>query len=238
QSGAPLSLGPAIGLLQASKSPASVSLDFLRRNTPQKTAKAKVAVSTTLSLSVLTRWLKSPYAIASAVVVIALLFLGAFASSAILNSERQRLTQMVATVSDVGWNLKDKPQAELDQLQASIDSHLGVLRPLMDEPISVAAKLDALAKTLPEGVWLTSLSWEHRLSSDVQSSLQLSLQGACYLGEMEKEVAAIQEFERQVKHNTIFFKGLTSVRLGQINTLDVPSGSTLYRVFQLSCQSS
>ena len=129
--------------------------------------------------------------------------------------------------------------ADLTALKDKATSHLAFLKRVIDGRTNVAAKLDALARTLPEGVWLTGLTFEHGIDAAGKNASRLLVGGACFLKEPAQELSAIQQFEHQITRNQQFFSGFSVARIEQINAqvhTDQQQQYT-YRTFQLQCTS-
>ena len=125
---------------------------------------------------------------------------------------------------------------ELQDMQNRAQAQVTLLKTIMDQRVSVAAKLDALVRSMPDGVWLTKLSFDNTLDGDGRSRARLVIGGACYLSEASKELTAIQQFEQQVKPNPKFFSGFAAAQLNQ-NSAEDPLSQHSYRTFELSCNS-
>jgi hypothetical protein len=103
--------------------------------------------------------------------------------------------------------------------------------------VSLAAKLDALARSLPEGVWLTGFLYEDRNDTFEKPQRRFLMKGACFLGADGPELGAIQALEGRIKQNAAFFKGFTSSRLEEIAAQQDVQQRYTYRTFQLTCSS-
>ena len=128
-------------------------------------------------------------------------------------------------------------QDALKPIQENAQKQLTFLQQLMDQRAGAAAKLDALARSLPDGVWITAMTFEDRIDLSGKSMLRLDVNGACFLGGHGEEVSAIQTFERRVKDNAALFKGFQIAQLGQISAQTDLQRQAVYRTFQLNCRS-
>ncbi len=233
----PLSAASAIGLLRAQQERTEATLDLLARS-PEKAVGARGAAKAFAVPKLLDSLDLSPRA----------LVLTGFAAAAILAAcwglgeqpvaaARRQLEQARTSQAAVGHGLDPKDAQALEGIKTSANSQFAMLRALMDDRVRTAAKLDALARSLPEGVWLTSLQFQDQLGANGRSVPQLTVNGACYRPVESDQFPAIQDFEAQVKDNAVFMNGFSSAQLGQSTPQVDGSRRYTYRTFHLSCQS-
>lgn len=233
---APLSCASAVGLLLSRPDAATASLDFLKRSA------LKTSASITDKLSGLSgRQLSAvltPGRIVGAGVVatIALLGLWLWGSQQIV-AEQQQLEQLKRARPVVGFGLERMDQQQLGELQGATQEQLTLLKHVVDNRVRVSEKLDALVRSLPQGMWVTGLTFEDVPTTQGKSQFRLSVNGACYLGEADRELSAIQMLEERVKSDPVFFKGFRVARVGEIGARLSPRGQYAYRTFQLHCES-
>ena len=233
----PLSFASAIGLLQAGKSANDATLDFLKRGAAKPASgRAATAVSGAPVTGVLAS-LKSTQTVLTAGLAAGLLGAVWFAGAMMVSSARQALAQAIRLRPDAGWGLTQMTKQDLIPIKEQAEKQLTLLKQMMDQRVSVAAKLDALARSLPDGVWLTGLSYEGSWAPGAKSQLHLIVSGACFLGGTGEELNVIQQFEEQVKRDPTFFRGFASAQLEQINAQVGGAQQSTYRTFQLSCNS-
>ncbi|MBI4003894.1 MAG: pilus assembly protein PilM [Candidatus Omnitrophica bacterium] len=171
--------------------------------------------------------------LAAAVAVVALMWM---AGARQLVSEHRRLELAVHSRPEVGFGLAGRSQADLEPVRQRLEDHLAFLHRIIEERTPLASKLDALARTVPNGIWLTSLSYQDELSAAGQSQAMLSLQGACFLDGEGPEMSAIREFEETMKRNKAFSEGFSSVQLQEISVKSTPKQRYTYRTFQVHCR--
>ncbi len=150
---------------------------------------------------------------------------------------KRELSRVQSGRADVGWGLGDKKHQEIAAIQQQAQGQFRLLKQWMDERVSVAAKLDALARELPDGVWLTSFTFEGQPDAAGHVRLVFNVSGACFLGGSDKELLAIQELTDRIKKNAAFHSGFRISQLGQVNSALDQSTRQMYRTFQLSCNS-
>ena len=222
----------AVGVAQVGRARAATAMDFLRRAPTKLGTSQRTGASASSELLAASQ---TPQAFLTAVVALAFLAVFWFFGSLQVSEAKRQLDQLVQARPDVGFGLSQLPQSQLDDLKQRASTQLELLKRLIGQRVSVAAKLDALARTLPEGVWLTRVSLEDRPDLTGKSEPRLLINGACYLGESGRELSTIQKFEQDIKHNPSFFNGFKSGHLEQINSQDAPVEQTTYRTFQLNC---
>jgi Tfp pilus assembly PilM family ATPase/Tfp pilus assembly protein PilN len=234
----PLAFASALGLLQASKDPSVGTLDFLRRSLLQKgPGRPGEAVEG------FKEFIQQPKVLASlAGVVAGVLFAIWSLCSMMVQTEQKALNQIIASKADTGWGTASMTQQGLDGLKSKATEQTAWLKDLMDHRINVAVKLDALARTLPDGIWLTELTYNNEMKTNGKQLLKMSIDGACFLGEAGKELSAIQRFEQDMKKNEVFLAGFSSAQMEQVNVEFVRQQQNqeqyTYRSFQLNCASS
>ena len=230
----PLSFASAVGLLRAASEPASTTLDFLRRSQAKPAGAPKAERRAHLLAEALT-WIRSPQAIAGACLLGGLLLAAWGGSRMLMSAERQRLDQVLRSAPAMGWGLNDMSQVDLVALNDRAWSRLQLLKRLAQERVRVAAKLDVLARSLPDGVWVTSLEFEDRLTQAAKSNPSLVISGSCYLGDTTRELMAIQDLERRIKESKVFAAGFARLQLERILEQADPATSKNYRSFQMQC---
>ena len=228
----PLSFASAVGLALLVKEPAA-SLDFLKRSLA-KGAPGIAQAWSALSPSGLAATLRSPRVVLGAAAIACLLGVVWSAGRLQVVSAHRRLQQLVASRPEAGV-LSRMDRNSLQFLKEQATAQVALLQQTIDGRISLAAKLDALARTLPEGIWLTGLSFDYAPDHTGQRQPRLVLQGACRLGEAGKELAAIQAFEEQVESSAALFAGFRTGQIDQIKTQADPKRQYTYQTFQLNC---
>lgn len=236
--GIPLSFGAACGLLGAGQAKSAAVLDFLRRSGGPSAAKP---ASQTLNLSSqdLVKLAQHPQAVGAVAVsaAAAVLAVWLFGQQQVDKVSRQ-FRQLQAGQPQVPAILAGKDENALKKLETSYKEQLDFLKAFNNERANVAGKLDALARSLPDGVWLTNVTFENRVDPAGKSSgsTKLSLNGACFLGGNGQELGAIQEFERRIRRNAAL-GGIGVTQLGNI-AAQADTQKQSFRTFQLNCQST
>jgi len=177
-----------------------------------------------------------PILVQLAIAFVTVLFLRAWGDQRIAAS-RQQLEQAVRAFPDVGWGLKTKSSEELLLVQQQVEDRLALIGAFQHQRISVTEKLDALAKLLPDGVWLEGLSY--KLQADRANGEELHpflvVRGACYVpGRSEFDV--IQEVADHLKGDQKFFRGFEISQLGEVSTSTGGRNNQSYRTFKLNYQ--
>ena len=237
--GLPLPFAAALGLVQGARRPAGVSLDFLKRNLAKPAAAARPragAASSLSAVSVLDAFKTPQAAVALALAAVTLGGLW-FMERVSVAAERDRLKQSAALRPEINAALSAMTKEETQALKEQAEAQLAFLKQAIDLRVGVAAKLDAVARTLPDGVWLTNLTYEDQLVASGKGEFRMSIHGACYLGETGQELGAIHRFEEQVRQNPAFFKGFTMAQVDHIDAQSDDASQQTYRAFQLNCAS-
>ncbi|MCI0563528.1 MAG: hypothetical protein MN733_34060, partial [Nitrososphaera sp.] len=242
ESGVPLSFASAVGLLQAGKAPKNAIIDFVKRRPISEGITSKAVSMQAPSPTSIKAWLASlkPVQVVMNFCLAAALIGGTwFVSNLKVTSERSRLAHITQSNPELGWGLSTLSKEELETLKAAATAQLALLKRILEKPISIAEKLDAVARTLPEGVWLTDLAFEYPLGEKGISQLRMVANGACFLGAPDRELGAIQQVEEALKGNSLFLKGFGSAHVDKIDVRKNTPGSSqqyTYRTFQLNCK--
>jgi len=234
-----LGLASAVGLLCAAGRGREGSIDFLKRNLMRGPQAERPMPRLAVSVPELVAAMKTPQAAAGAAALVGLLGLLWVAGSVQVAAARRQLSQLAASRPDVGWGLSHLSKEALVPLKESATAQVTLLAQVTDRRVSAAAKLDALARTVPDGVWLNGLSFEDPVDTAMGTRRpKLMVHGACLLGEAGKELDTIQAFEEQMKRTPTFFEGFTTAQLEQITekTDGKAPRQYSYRTFQLHCK--
>lgn len=231
RAGVPLSSAAGVGVIQAVKAPhRHVRLNFLKRSAVGKARPEASALASGLRVF-LKRVQLSVLATIVAGLLLSLWFYGALGVTA----QRRQLARLVQSRPNVGWGLNTMTDKELQQFKDAAQARLALLKNVMDGRTRVSAKMDALARALPDGVWLTGLSLDDRLDVSGKEQPRLVVNGACFLGESGREIHAIQSLEQRVKSNATFFQGFHMTQLDQMSAPTTSQQPTAHRTFQLTC---
>ncbi len=234
EGGLPLTFASALGLLEAAKRSAEVPLDFLKRSAAVQHGRAR-AGGRFLLAEILAAF-KTPQAVVCIGLAVCALGRLWFLEGLSVSAERGQFNQLVASRPDIGSTLNAMSKEETESLKEKAEAQRAFLKQMIDQRVRVAAKLDAVARALPDGVWLTNLSFENPMGSSGKGQFQMAIRGACFLGEMGQELNAIHKFEEQVKRNPVFFSGFS---IAQVDRIDAQTAADhrAYRSFQLNCSS-
>jgi Tfp pilus assembly PilM family ATPase len=226
----------ALGLVLRELKPGSVKINLVSQRADQLGSRTRLAVlSRNLSPELLIPGLIRPAAMQLVAALLALGVLG-WLEHRRVDAFQREAASIVASFPDVGWGLAGRTEAELQPLQRKVEARLKFLRALIRDRVSVTEKLDALAKTLPEGVWLEGVRYQDRLEKTGRGQASLTIQGACLLAGSEDELRVISEFVRRVKQDERFFRGFATAQLGEVTAVEDRATQASYRTFGLTCQ--
>lgn len=234
-----LSFASAAGLLARGNGRGTVQLDFLKRSlTKAPGARRAFASGNPLIARLVASLNMPPQAAACAALVVGFLLVLWVSGSLRVGAARRQLQQLAAARQELNGGLSQLPADALVPLKEQTDAQVILLKTIMEQRVSLAAKLDALAHSLPDGVWLTGLTFEDPMDPVTgRGRPRLLVEGACLLGETGKELRAIQAFEDTMQRNPRFVEGFSTAQLDQISVESSPSSQYTYRTFQLNCQS-
>jgi len=247
-----LSSAAAVSVLRQGAAPRTErSLNLLRRSASMAAVPERepIAVPTAVALKELA---KHPVTIRTALITAAGLSLVLWVAGNIeVSRVRHRLEAVKQAREADRYGLSVMARDALTSAQQKSHEQLQLLKSLMEQRPQMAQKLDALARSLPEGMWLTGITFEDKLNvsggaaagkNKSARQAKLVVNGACFLGMAGGELKAIQEFEARVKNNPQLQYGLGQVRMGKVDAASSNAQETQqpysYKTFQLSCQSS
>lgn len=227
----PLTFASAVGVTAAASDPGRVAIDFCKRGEKMVPAAKRAASQGMPSQQEITAILKTPHTAGFAVAMAGLLAGVWFLGSQQLQLEQRRLAMLRAPQGQVGYGLDGMTKAKLAPLMDETQANLSVLKRLLEHRISLAAKLDALARQAPEGVWLTGVTITETPGVEGSTGLQVAVKGACYLGEADQEMGAIQDYQDRLKRDAKFAEGLKSTRIDEISA---DAAEPVHRMFRLT----
>lgn len=229
----PLSFASAVGLAMKSLCPTDLKLDFLLHG--KSTLQRQKFTMPADTIAEFLRRMVKPAAIQAAVAAV-LLAATAWVHHREVADGQARLDQVILAHQQLGRGLEQKTREDLQQLQQRLKTRVAFLRSGILERVSIAQKLDALAKTLPDGMWLDSINYANRLQNLDSWQPSLTLQGACLLPDVEQELAVISDFAQRIRQDPTFFHGFAGAQLGEILANEDATRRYSYRTFRLSCQ--
>ncbi len=147
-----------------------------------------------------------------------------------------RASRVVRTVPDVGWGLQATARPELETRQQQINVRLGFLRAATQQRVFVVEKLDALAKLLPDGVWLEQVEYQDKLEQTGRTEPSLVIRGACFLPGEGDSLRAVSTLLQRLKQDAGLLRGFATAQISQTMEAMNPTRRYAYRTFQLNCQ--
>ncbi len=229
----PLPFASAVGLAIKSLCPTDLKLDFLLHGKSMlRRQKLNMPVHT---IAEFLRRMAKPAAIQATVAAV-LLAVTAWVHHREVAVVEARLNQVILAHQQLGHGLEQKSREDLQQLQQRLKTRVAFLRSGILERISIAQKLDALAKSLPDGIWVDSISYANRLQNLDSWQPSLTLRGACLLSDVEQELVVISDFVQRIKQDPTFFHGFAGAQLGEILASEDATQRYSYRTFRLNCQ--
>ena len=239
EGGLPTSFASAVGLLKAERSREGSALNFLKRSVAvekMQAARRRPAASpanmpTTASLLAS---LQAPqmagFGAAAVAVIVGFWLLG----GSQVEGARRRVLQLQQARPNIGWGIDGQTAKDLQPMQTEAQAQVGILKQLIGQRVSVAAKLDALAHSLPDGIWFTDVTYDETVEPSGKAQPRMLVKGACYLGEAAREESAMFEFEERMKHHAGFSRGFGVTRLEEVHVRNEENRQYSYGTFQLN----
>ncbi|MBI4355474.1 MAG: pilus assembly protein PilM [Candidatus Omnitrophica bacterium] len=115
----------------------------------------------------------------------------------------------------------DTSQLTIAELQALVDKanqRSQFMRRRVEQRILVTPKLEGIARSLPDGTWLSSMTYETIPGESAQPQHLLALRGYCFLGDKQGELAVVTSLSRRLKENPMLFQGFTTAKLTSVRS--------------------
>jgi Tfp pilus assembly PilM family ATPase len=230
---APLPFASAVGLAMRAHCPTDLKLDFLLHG--KSTLQRQTFDMPMKTLAEFLRRMVKPAAIQAGLAAV-LLAVTAWVHHREVAVVQTQLDQVILAHQQLGHGLEQKTLEDLQKLPKRVNARMAFLRRGILERVSLAQKLDVLAKTMPDGMWLDSISYTNRLANLESWQPSLILRGACLLPDVEQELEVISDFAQQIKQDPTFFHGFADAKLEEILANEDVNRRYSYRTFRLSCQ--
>ena len=238
-----LQLACVVGLALRDFRVSKVQLDFLQASVARAMPKARLLTPSQRLLKaeskLIRKLLRSAVRPAVMQALTALLALTVFAAigDQRVASAKSDVAKQIRSFPDAGWGLERFSLPTLQAIQSRAESYLAFLRTNVETRTFVTEKLSALAKLLPEGVWVEGLTYQAKVGPTGDGQPTLTLHGACFLPGSADELDVISDFVQRMKQDAALFQGFETVQLGEITIAEEPTQHYAYRAFQLSCSS-
>ena len=146
----------------------------------------------------------------------------------VLHKELDRIVSLRVPVSTVN---SQAPYEELNTIDSEYKRKLDTVDNLIKKELYLPEVLDILPRVLPNGVWLTRLSFKKE-----EAKTELLLDGMVYLIDSDKEFATLNQFVTDLKANAQFSKYFKEINIDSLDTLH--SGNVMTIKFLVSCRGS
>lgn len=161
------------------------------------------------------------------------IYLGMYVRMAKVNNELDELRAgrpLVTTKLEVD----QMSPADLEGAQGRLKENLTALQTIIDGRVYWTAKLNELAKVLPEGTWLNRID----LKEEVQKrgwevSRSLTLEGGAFSTDKSEEMGLVNRLLANLKEDEIFFEGFQRIKLSSITKARI--GEFEVTAFSLTC---
>jgi len=145
-----------------------------------------------------------------AVIAVALLLcIATFAfSSYRIQPLKKELNEIIKRRQALATANPQAPYEELDSVNEEYKQKLQAIESLVKKQFYVTGPLNVIPRILPEGIWLNDFSF-----SAEGNKLNLSLQGAAYLGDSNKEFGAVDKFLSGLKESPEFSNYFSNIEI-------------------------
>ena len=145
-----------------------------------------------------------------------------------LKKELQSIIGLRAPVSTVSSETSYK---ELINSYSAYKEKVNTLDSLIKKKLYLTSLLDVIPRILPDGIWLTNLSFEEKAE---ENKTKLILDGMSYLGDNNKELKLINSFLSDLKKDPLFVKYFKEIMVTSIDNKQIEKGTATH--FVVSCQ--
>ena len=141
---------------------------------------------------------------------------------AALSQQAAQAQQWVAAVhrQKAALNLPYEGHAlpDLTKTRERLDQRIAMLRRLIRDRIPLTTKLGALARLLPDDIWLEQLIYSAGDDSDLPGRRfrSLTLQGFCYRGSAAQELELISQLVQSLRNDSTLFQGFERTELASV----------------------
>jgi hypothetical protein len=111
------------------------------------------------------------------------------------------LNQLLAARPAVAGVKAEASAPELEQINTGFKDKAGVMEGFINRRVYLTHHLDLIPRAIPEGVWLTDLSYKEN-----ENRIELELRGIARVGDSDKELKLVNKFLNNLKANPTFAK--------------------------------
>lgn len=144
-------------------------------------------------------------------------------------SQFDQLQSKIAAIRSERLQLKTidtgLPSSELNARNDSLRSKLDNLKEKIEKRRYITLALSGISLALPDGIWLNGIQ---------ESGGKLTIKGAAYLADEEREMDAVNSFLRGLKENSGFSRSYPNISLGSITRTKLDNFEVAS--FQVNCQ--
>jgi len=141
-----------------------------------------------------------------------------------LDEARSRRPKAVSVDTSLAFN-------ELSGIQSRYKDKLKTLDRLVKNQLYLTEALDAVPRIIPGGVWLAGFNYNYQESAGKR---ELTLQGISYLGDRDKELAAVDDFLFGLNNNPNFKKFFKDIKIVSVDRRNI--GDTEVTNFVIACK--
>jgi Tfp pilus assembly PilM family ATPase len=149
-----------------------------------------------------------------------------------VSSAREELDRAKRELSGASATYADFAPADLQFLKSRLEQKLSAFKGKIDERIYLTVKLDILARSLPDGVWLKEIFFEETETAKGSSKREFLIKGSAFKQDKEG-IELVNEFYSNLKQNELFLRGFGEVKLTSISRDQV--GDFKVTNFELLC---
>lgn len=110
---------------------------------------------------------------------------------------------------------------QLKNMASNKQDRLETLKNLIDKRQYLTFKVEALAKALPDGVWIDDLSFREDVAPDGSVTSHVNIKGYAFLQDKEAEISSVNKFVSNLKLETNFSTNFKHVELSYIKQVAI-----------------
>ncbi|MDD5566208.1 MAG: pilus assembly protein PilM [Candidatus Omnitrophica bacterium] len=148
-----------------------------------------------------------------------------------LNNELRAITGQRIQIPGVGATLNYEA---LKQITSKYNAKATVINQLLNNQVYLTEILDALARNIPKGLWLSSLEFKNDKAEKDRHELVLS--GFAYLEQRDKELESINDFASAIKAEPAFSKYFKYVVIQSIDKTSDRDKNKELSAFSIYCR--
>jgi hypothetical protein len=135
--------------------------------------------------------------------------------------EKQKLEQVISARPEISLPIGSFSYERIQQVQLELEQKLRALDLIIDQRVFWTDKLNEIPRLIPEGVWLTNLSFNDEFSQNSGIQRRLTIRGSAYHRNPVQEIAIVTRFAADLKQSQKFARGFAEIQLESMDSAQI-----------------